>query len=211
MSPPPHLAIINLILFFITFVTFLISRPTRPHKPRYWFLFLCVFSFLPLLSVLRSGTYESGDLSINVVKTIAFSDNLREGNLIPRWAGESNATYGYPNFIFAYPLPYYLASLFHYIGFSFLSSVKLVLIFSFLLSGIFMYKFLSKLVNPPSAFMGSIAYLFTPYHLINLHFRVDIGELLAMAIFPLALFNLTQALKNPRWSERFCQDLPWRY
>lgn len=123
---------------------------------------------------------------------MAFYDAIKEGNLMPSWAKDLNATYGYPLFIFNYPLPYYFISFFHLIGFSFIYSLKIFLALSFILSGIFMYLFSKQIFkNNLAAFTSSIFYLFTPYHLISLHFKITIGEILCFILIPLFfLFTL---------------------
>ena len=156
---------------------------------------------LPLVSILRSGTYESGDLSTHIMQEIYFYKLLFQGDFFPIWAGGMNATYGYPSFLFTYPLPYYIMSVFHFIGFSFINSAKLLLAVSYLLSGIFMYLWLRKEVGVKGAFVGGLFYLFAPYHLIDLHFRADIGEILAFVFLPLSLFAAKNYIltKEIRW------------
>jgi hypothetical protein len=194
---PYRMVIVNALAFFLTYAAYLVVSKKRPASKFPWLLFLLIFSFLPLISIFRQGTYESGDLSINVYKTIAFFRNLQEGILVPRWAADANATYGYPNFIFAYPLPYYLASFFHLLGFSFLNSLKCVLVTTFLVSGLTMYLWLRSFSPASAAFVGALCYLYAPYHLVNLHFRVDVGELTALAILPLAFWGITQMVRKP--------------
>lgn len=186
------LLIVTIGILFYRFVW-----PKRNIAPVWLVLLL---SLPPLLSILRPGVYESGDLAINVIKTMSFADNLAEGNLIPRWAGELNAGYGYPAHLFAYPLPYYLASFQHYLGFSYIAGVKGVMILAFVLSGLGMYWWLKEEVSPGSAALGAILYLYAPYHLVDLHFRVAIGELMAMAIMPLTLWATARFGKvGSRW------------
>ena len=64
-----------------------------------------------------------------------------------------------------------------------------------------MYLWLKKMLNKISAFVGSIFYLFAPYHFIDLHFRADIGEVLAFVFIPLALFAASNLIKTnkSRW------------
>ena len=123
---------------------------------------------------------------------MAFYDSLMEGNIMPSWAGELNATYGYPLFIFNYTLPYYFISLFHFLGFSFIGSMKIFLALNIILSGISMFMFTKKLFKsdlPP--FISSVFFVFAPYHLIDIHFKVVIGEILFFTILPFSfLFDL---------------------
>lgn len=158
-----------------------------------WFWLILII--LPLLSILRPGSYESGGLTINAVKLLSFTQSLSEGILIPRWSGELNATYGYPNFLFAYPLPYYLGAFFHFLGLSLVASIKMVLVVSYLLAGVFMYGWLRSFLKSSSATFGALLYVFAPYMLMNLHFQVAIGELLAKAWLPLAFWLMK------RWVE----------
>lgn len=168
----------------------------RKGSKKNYLVILLLISLLPIVSILRPGTYESGDLSLNVYKTMALYQSLQDGVFPANWAGVLNATYGYPLFNFTYPLPYYMASLFHFVGFSFLDSLKLVLALSFVLSGIAMYYFLKTLLPPFYAFVGGIFYLFAPYHLVDMHFRVDIGETLAFVFIPLLFLFGTKLLKT---------------
>ncbi|HJZ05817.1 hypothetical protein A2634_03955 [Candidatus Amesbacteria bacterium RIFCSPHIGHO2_01_FULL_48_32] len=182
----PHLqAFVNLAIASITFLT-LYALSLRFKIPQV--ITLLFLSLLPLYSLLNKGTFESGDLSINVVKSMIFYKSLSEGNLIPRWAGDLNAKYGYPLFIFTYPLPYYTVSLFHGLGFSFISSVKASMAAYFLLSGLAFYLFARHKFGNRVGLISSIFYLFAPYHLINLHFRVALGELAAFVFVPLSAF-----------------------
>jgi len=148
--------------------------------------------------MIRSGPYESGDMQINAIKTMSHFKSLSEGNLIPQWSGELNATYGYPLFLFTYPLPYYMGSLFHLIGFSFINSMKVDLALPYILSGMFMFLYLKEKFSDLSSLIGSIFYLFAPYHLVDLHFRATLGEMFAYIFLPLTLFIIDRSIHSNR-------------
>lgn len=204
---PYKLVIVSLTATFVFLLLIFLIKNIFPKKNIPYPLILLGFSILPLLSIFREGTYESGDLTINIAKTMSFYNALSDGQLIPRWSAELNATYGYPNFIFAYHLPYYLASFYHFIGFSFLNSVKLVLITSYITSGIAIYIFLKNHVSKKSAFLGSIFYLFAPYHLVDMHFRVNIGEMVAFIFLPLSLYFIDITVKKKGFLWNFLAGL----
>lgn len=155
-----------------------------PKKKLGYLPMLILISLIPLVSVFRNGSYESGDLSLHVKYAMGFFDNITQGNLIPQWMGNDCTTYGCPEYIFIFFLPYYLISLLHFIGLSFLASVKALLIVSFIASGIGMYYWMRDELGEKAGFVAALFYLFTPYHLIDLHFRVSIGEMVALAILP---------------------------
>lgn len=197
-----HLLVINSVIYsLILGLILLFYRFIFPKKKLSLFSIFILVSCLPLLSILRAGSYESGDLSLHSTAAIVFYKLLSNGEVFPVWAGDMNAGYGYPAFLFTYPLPYYITAFFHFIGLSFINSVKALLITSYFLSGIFMYFWLKKELNEKSAFVGGLFYLFAPYHLVDLHFRVDIGEIVSFVFLPLSLLaaKLFLQTKSVRW------------
>ncbi len=196
-SDPYRTVLISVIGTLSLAIGLLIYKFKYPKKELSLFKILIFVSILPLLSLLRPGDYESGDFNIHIYRIMAFYDSLREGNLMPSWAGELNATYGNPLFIFNYSFPYYGISLLHFIGFSFITSMKIYLGLSLFFSGIFMYAFIKELTgNKLAAFSSAIFYLFNPYHLIDVHFRATLGESTIFTFAPLSFYSLIMYLNS---------------
>jgi hypothetical protein len=193
MIDPYRMIVISVVASLALILGLLFYRYIFPKKRINLFLLLVIISFLPLISILRKGGYESGDLSIHVVVAMGFFDNLKQWNILPAWFGTGCSGYGCPSYIFIYQLPYYLVSFFHLLSFSFINSIKIVLAISFLLSGIGMFLWIKKELGEKPAFVAAIFYLFAPYHLIDLHFRVSLAEVVSMAILPF-LFLTTKLL-----------------
>ena len=199
MIDPYRMVVVNIISSLLLFGGILFYKFIYPKKRINLFFLLILISFLPVISIFRTGAYESGDFNIHIYRMMSFYDSLKEGILIPSWAAELNATYGNPLFIFNYSLPYYLISLFHFLGISFITSYKIYLATVFLLSGTFMYFWIKELTNKElAAFTASIFYLFNPYHLIDVHFRATLGESTIFALTPLLFFLLTKYLINKK-------------
>jgi hypothetical protein len=197
MINPYALSFINLTLCIILGLGLIIYKYIYPKKNINLFFLLIFISLLPLWSIFRPGSYESGDFNIHVYRSIAFYDALKDGQIMPSWPKDLNGTYGYPLFIFNYNFPYYIVSFFHYLSFSFVMSMKLFLGLAYLLSGMFMYLWCKNVFkNTVAAFTASIFYLFTPYHLVDLHFRVSIGEISVFALLPLLLYYIQLFLTN---------------
>lgn len=189
MFGPYWMAFFNLISFILVILGTVAYRFLYPKKKLNYLILLLVLSLLPVISIFRIGVYESGDFTQAIYRSMAFTDNLKLGIPIPSWAADLNGGYGYPVFIFIYLVPYYLISLLHLLGFSFILSGKLLFAFSYIFSGIFMFFLLRKMFkNDLAAFSGSIIYLFTPYHLVDLHFRVALAEIIAFVLPPIILF-----------------------
>lgn len=173
---------------------------------------LTLISILPIISIFRNGVYESGDFTIHIYRAIDFYTSLQEGNIMPSWAGNLNGEYGYPLFILNYPLPYYFISLFHFLGFSFIVSLKIVLALNLAFSGIFMYLFTKEITkNTLSAFSAGVFYIFAPYHLIDLHFKVALGELLIFTFLPLTALFFYKTTYKPTFQNILLTSLSFSF
>lgn len=168
-----------------------------PKKKVNLFVLLLLIAILPIISVFRIGDYQSGDFNIHIYRMMSFFNSLKDGILIPSWAGDLNATYGNPLFLFNYTLPYYAISFLHFLGVSFITATKLYLGLTLYLSAIFMYLLIKEITgNKLAAFASAIFYLFAPYHLIDVHFRATLGESTIFCIVPLLFLFLTKYSKN---------------
>jgi len=193
MLDPYRMVFVNVITSLLVLAGTIIYRYVYPKKKINLFILLLIISILPVISIFRTGTYESGDFNIHIYRIMSFFDSLMEGHPMPSWAGELNATYGNPIFIFNYSLPYYVVSFFHIIGINFIDSLKLYLGSTLYFSGIFMYLWIKDLTNNKiAAFTSAIFYVFNPYHLIDVHFRATPGESTIFLLAPLLFLFITK-------------------
>ncbi len=202
LNYPQHVTIVNLALFIIVISFFLFYRYIYPRKSINLLFLLIIISILPTLALFRGGTFRSGDLTPHTVHLMSFYKNLQEGILIPRWAGDLCGSYGCPTFIVEYNLPYYLASFFHFIGFSFVDSIKIVMAAAYVISGVTMYFWAKSEFGKIAGFTAAIFYLFAPYHIINLQLRGGFGETVSFAFIPL-LFLFAKKLIEEQKSKYF--------
>lgn len=163
------------------------------------FLIACFVSIPLILPLLRSGYFPSHDGEWAVVRAAEMFRELRDNQFPARYSGTLNFGYGYPLFNFAYPFPYYLATVLHFFRFSFIESIKTLFIVSVPLSGFFMYL-LSKLLwkNWLAGFLSMILYLYLPYRLVDLYVRGSLGESLAFVLYPLIIFFAVLVTRNVR-------------
>lgn len=202
MHDASNMVFVNIIALAILITALLIYKFAYPRKNIPALILVILFSLLPIISIFREGVYESGDFTINIYKTISLLKSWSDGIYIARWAPLLNANYGYPLFIFTYPLPYYIVALISLTGISLVLSLKIFLSLLFIASGIMMYFWAKSELGKWPAFVAAIFYLYAPYHLVDLHFRVTIGELLAFCFLPTVLLSIRQSLlyKNTVWN-----------
>jgi len=156
-------------------------------SPVFW---LFIFSLLPLWVLLNPGLPVTHDGIDHVARIANFYQSLKEGNVVPRWAANLNWGYGHPILMFLYPLPSYIASLFHFLGLSFVDSTKMVLAVSMVGSGLVMYLWLAAAFGKRAGFIGGLLYVFAPYRFVDLYVRGALGEHVAFVFPPLVLYFL---------------------
>jgi uncharacterized membrane protein len=166
-------------------------------RNRFIVAILIVLSIISVLSLVHPGLPITHDGQDHIARIANFYQNLIEGNLIPRWAANLNWGYGHPILEFLYPLPSYLASVFHFFGFSLVDSVKIVYGLGMILSLFFMFFWLKQFLGKEPALLGAFLYTYAPYRFVDLNVRGDIGENLAFAFVPLVLYFLYKLYKNP--------------
>lgn len=158
--------------------------------------FLFLISIFPLLDLLHPGLPITHDGQDHVARIANFYQNLREGTIVPRWAGNLNWGYGHPILMFLYPLSSYTASLFHFLGFSLVDSLKLVFALAFVASGITMYLWLRSFLGHIAGVAGACCYMFSTYRMVDFYVRGAIGEHVAFVFPPLICFFLLKLARR---------------
>lgn len=152
------------------------------------FIIILLLGSVPLINLFHPGLPVTHDGQDHVARIANFYQNLSEGTFIPRWAGNLNWGYGHPILMFLYPLPSYIASLFHLLGFSFIDSLKLVFGISYILSGACMYIWARNSFGEKAGILAGVLYMYAPYRFVDLYVRGAIGEHVAFLFGPLALY-----------------------
>lgn len=197
MVDPQRMVLISITSSIIVLLILFFYFKFYKKKTTNYVFILLLICFPPTITIFRPGSYESGDLSLHTMRLMSFYNILFNEYMLPRWTPEFNAGYGDPHFIFSYFLPYFIGSVFHFIGFSFLDSIKLLLAGSFILSGLAMYIWAKDELGKKAGFVAAVFYLFAPYHLIDLHFRVTIAETLSFVYLPFLLLLTKKIIYHP--------------
>ncbi|MBI4062464.1 hypothetical protein HY410_00925 [Candidatus Gottesmanbacteria bacterium] len=155
-----------------------------------WYIFVTVVSLLVLWPLLRSGFYVSDDGEWMVIRLSAFYQSLAEGQFPVRFLGRLNNSYGYPVANFLYPGFLYIGSLLHFLGLSFVNSIKIILGASVVGAALFLFASLRRSFSPLSSFIGVFSFLTAPYLAFDLYKRGSVGEILALLGAAMAIWSL---------------------
>lgn len=165
----------------------------RLKKDIFVIVLLLLISYPAVKSLLIPGGFTSHDMTHHIVRQISMDKLLSEGQFPPRWSADLAYGWGYPVFLFNYPLPAIIGEVFHKVGLNFVDSVKAVLFLSLILSTLGMYLFLKSLFNSYlSAFLGAIFYLYSPIHMIVVYVSGSTGASMGLVFPPFIFWAITK-------------------
>ena len=167
-------------------------------KASKYFIIILVLSLLPLLVLFSSSLLpHTHDGPVHLARMAAWIKAFDSGHIPPRWAGGLNYGFGSPVMIFMYPWPYLLGGLFLKLGLSLVASFKLVLAFSFLFSGLFMFLFARELFeDEKKAFLVALLYQFASFRFVEILVRGALGEVWTYSFIPLVFWGILKIIKK---------------
>ncbi|RJQ25324.1 hypothetical protein C4577_05985 [Candidatus Parcubacteria bacterium] len=156
----------------------------------YWSLILVlILSLGTILPLFHPGFFPIHD-NTQIERVYEMNKSLSDGFFPVRWVEDLGYGYGYPIFNFYSPLPYYLGSMFIFLGLNALVATKAIFALGIILSGVFMYIFIKQIFGELPGLISAIIYLYFPYHAINIYVRGDLDEIFAYAFLPLVFLGI---------------------
>lgn len=173
----------------------------RILQPAAIFIVLIIIVIPVILPYFHPGFFPTHDGEWAVVRLADMFRSLRDQQFPVRYSGNLNFGFGYPLFNFAYPAPYYLGVLLHFIKIGFVDSIKFLFAVSVIFSAFTMYLFSLKLWNSKiAAVLSAVFYIYFPYRIVDLYARGSIGESISFILFPLILLSVLKIIddRHPR-------------
>ena len=154
--------------------------------------FVCLFALLPLFHVGFFTIHD--DEQIGRLQQMFLV--LSQGQIPPRWVPDLGFGYGYPLFNFYPPLVYYVGSLFHLIGFSYINATKMVIALGFLLSAGAMYLWVKKQYGVIAGLFAAFLYTYAPYHSVDIYVRGALSEFFSWIFIPAIFWSMDQLFET---------------
>lgn len=179
-------------------------KQLQAYLKKYFWLLIITLSIPAIKLLLVPGFFGASD-DMHIAWLYEMDQALKIGQIPPRFVPDLSFGFGYPLFNFVFPFPFYLAELFHFLGFNLVDSIKSVFLISIPLSGIFMYLLIKKLSTPLLALTGAVIYMYAPYRATDIYLRGAIGEIISFIFLPLialSIVNINVKNKNQdisRW------------
>ena len=162
-----------------------------------WVFLILILSFFSFKSLLRPGYFPMHD-DMQAMRVLQMDKCVKDGQIPCRWVPDMGYEYGYPQFIFYSPLPYYVMEGFHLLGFSFLDSVKAGFALSFILSGLTMFLLGKALWGNLGGFISAIFYIYAPYRASDAFSRGAVGEFWALVFLPLIAWSILEVIRKEK-------------
>lgn len=167
---------------------------------KYWWL-AAAFLLIPACwAFFVPGFYGASD-DIHIAWLYEMHKTFFAGKFPPRFVPDLSFGFGYPLFEFVFPLPFYIAEVFHLLGLTLVDSIKALFFISIPLSFLFMYLLLRQFSSRSVGIAGASLYIYAPYRAVDLYVRGAIGEVVSFIFLPLIILSIIKinTLKNLRW------------
>lgn len=152
-------------------------------------VFISIFICIPLFSKYMDISRDDGIQ--HICRLIGTFNTLKQGNLFPVIMSDFCNGFGYSWNIFYSPLTAYVPLIFKIFTSSFVMCLKLFMLLTITLSGVFMYQFVYKLTKSYKAgVISAVLYMCAPYHLTDLYNRIAIAELASFIFLPIVFSGM---------------------
>lgn len=154
--------------------------------------FIGLILTISLLWPLFAGSFFTHHDDVQIIRLHQMDKCFKDGQIPCRWVPDLGGLYGYPIFNYYAPLPYYFGEIIYMLTKSLIWSVKIMFIFSFVGSYIFMFLLARKFWGNLGALISAVFYSFAPYHAVNFYVRGAMGEMWGLMLFPAIFWAFTK-------------------
>ena len=163
---------------------------------KHLFLILAIaVTFFAIFALLKPGFFPIHD-DEQIARLFELNYSLSSGHIPPRISQNLGFGYGYPFFNFYPSSAYYFAEIFVILGFSYITSTKLMIAAGFIFAAAFMYLFSKEYLGKIGAFIGAVLYTYAPYHSIDVYVRGALAEFWSFVFVPGVFLGVLRLSKN---------------
>lgn len=163
-------------------------------------LITLILIFPTFIHLVKPGYFPMHD-DIQAFRLQQMDKCVKDFQIPCRWVPDMGYGYGYPQFNYYGPLPYYLMEIFHLVGFGFLDSTKIGFLLSIILSAFGMYLLGKSLWGIYGGLIASVFYVYGPYRAVNIYVRGAMGEAWGMAILPFIFWSTKEVFGGKKYSK----------
>ncbi|MBM3208967.1 YfhO family protein [Candidatus Shapirobacteria bacterium] len=170
------------------------------NKEIFWFLLILLICLPAGLNILQPGYFSMHD-DVQVMRLFQMEKCLRDGQIPCRLVSDMGAGYGHPLYNYHPVFAYYLGMVFRLFGASLMDVSKILFFLTYFLSALFIYYLIREFFGRTSGIVGSVFFLYAPYHAVDVYVRGAMTESWGIVFFPLIFLSLYKFIKEsgPKW------------
>ncbi|MCL4353602.1 hypothetical protein M1615_04025 [Patescibacteria group bacterium] len=161
------------------------------------YFLIIILSFPALLPLFHPGFFPIHD-NEQIGRLFELNKTVAIGQIPPRLAPDLGFGYDYPLWDFYPPLVYYIGLIFHFLGFGYIVSTKIMIGIGLVGAGLTMYLFAKEYLPKAGALVSSIAYVYAPYHSVDLYVRGALPEFWSFVFVPLLFWSFLKIYKTQK-------------
>lgn len=166
------------------------------NNHKFYLAILTVLFAIPAIwNLLRPGYFPMQD-DLQAFRVQQLDKCLSDFQIPCRWVPDAGYGYGYPQFNYYPPLPYYVGAMLHRLGIQYIDVVKVLFVMGYVLSAIAMFILVSELTSQWSGFVASVLYTYIPYKAVEVYVRGALSEFWAQIFFPIILWSIYKLIKT---------------
>lgn len=143
------------------------------------------------------GTASGHDFEFHLASWMEVALQWHEGVIFPRWAALANYGFGEPRFVFYPPASWLLgAALGTFLPWGMVPAAVIWL--ALVAAGLCMLRLAREWLPEAQAIAAAVLYVGNPYNLLEIYYRSDFAELIAISVFPLMVLHAVR-LKERGW------------
>lgn len=157
------------------------------HRKLFFAIVLFILILPSFVTLIRSGFFPMQD-DIQAFRLYEMDKCVKDLQIPCRWVPDMGYEYGYPQFNYYAPFPYYVGEIFHLVGFQFIDVVKILFILGFVLGAYLMYIFVEDLLGEIPAIASSVLFTIVPFKAQEVYVRGALSEFWVLSFFPLSFW-----------------------
>lgn len=161
----------------------------------FWIILVIIFSIPAVWNLLRPGFFPMQD-DLQAFRVQQMDKCIQDAQIPCRWVPDAGYGYGYPQFNYYPPLPYYVGAIMHRVGIQYIDTVKILFIFGYVASAVSIFILIEALIGSWPAFVSSILYTYIPYKAVEVYVRGALSEFWALTFFPLILWAIYKLITS---------------
>lgn len=159
-------------------------------------ILVLILSIPTVMSLVRSGYFPMHD-DMQAMRIYQMDKCIQDGQIPCRWVPDMGYKYGYPQFNYYGPLPYYVMETFHLSGVNLFDSVKIGFILALLLGNITMFLLGKSIWGEWGGVLSALLYAYSPYRAGDIYSRGAMGETWGFVFMPLILYAINKLFQKP--------------